>query len=62
MLSFAVVVLFAVFVLIAVRQVGRFRFQIWHVMLGGALAVFVTFQISPVDAFNAVNKIGRAHV
>jgi Na+/H+ antiporter NhaD/arsenite permease-like protein len=55
MLSFAVVVLFAVFVLIAVRQVGRFRFQIWHVMLGGALAVFVTFQISPVDAFYAVN-------
>jgi len=55
MLSIAVVVLFAVFALIAVRQVGRFRFQIWHVMLGGALAVFVTFQISPVDAFYAVN-------
>lgn len=55
MLSIAVVVLFVVFILIAVRQIGRVRFQIWQVMFGGALAVLVTLQISPIEAFNAVN-------
>jgi Na+/H+ antiporter NhaD/arsenite permease-like protein len=45
-----------VFLLIAVRQVGRFRFQIWQVMTGGALAVLITGQISLQDAFTAINS------
>ena len=51
----AIFVLLAVFILIAVRQVGRFRLQIWHVMLGGAVAVLVTLQISPVKALESIN-------
>jgi Na+/H+ antiporter NhaD/arsenite permease-like protein len=51
----SVVILFAVFVLIAVRQVGRFRLQIWHVMLGGAAAAIATLQISPIEAAESIN-------
>ncbi|MBI0584627.1 MAG: anion transporter [Methanomassiliicoccus sp.] len=54
-LSFPIVVLFAVFGLIAVRQVGRFRLKIWQIMLGGAVAVLVTFQISVPEAIEAIN-------
>ena len=45
----------AVFLLIAVRQVGRFTIRIWQVMLGGALAVLLTGQISLSDALRAIN-------
>jgi Na+/H+ antiporter NhaD/arsenite permease-like protein len=55
MVPFVIFVLFAVFVLIAVRQVGRFRLQIWQVMLGGAVAVLATLQISPIHALKAIN-------
>jgi len=48
-------VLAAVFLLIAVRQVGRFSIRIWQIMLVGALAVLVTGQIAPRDAFRAIN-------
>jgi Na+/H+ antiporter NhaD/arsenite permease-like protein len=48
-------VLAAVFLLIAVRQVGRFTIRIWQVMLGGALAVLLTGQISLSDALMAIN-------
>ncbi|MDO9325222.1 MAG: SLC13 family permease [Methanoregula sp.] len=48
-------VLVAVFLLIAVRQVGRFTLKIWQIMLGGALAVLITGQIGPVDALRAIN-------
>jgi Na+/H+ antiporter NhaD/arsenite permease-like protein len=51
----AIIVLALVFLLIAVRQVGRFNLRIWQIMLGGALAVLVTGQITPVDAIGAVN-------
>jgi Na+/H+ antiporter NhaD/arsenite permease-like protein len=44
-----------VFLLIAVRQVGKFRVRIWQIMLGGALAVLVTGQIAVPDALRAVN-------
>jgi Na+/H+ antiporter NhaD/arsenite permease-like protein len=53
--SVPIVVLFAVFVLIAVRQVGRFRLKIWQIMLGGAVAVLVTLQISLPEAVGAIN-------
>jgi Na+/H+ antiporter NhaD/arsenite permease-like protein len=45
----------AVFGLIAVRQVGRFRLKIWQIMLAGAVVVLVTLQISLPDAVAAVN-------
>jgi len=51
----AVVILIAVFLLIAVRQVGGFTFRIWQVMAGGALAVLATGQITPADALAAIN-------
>ena len=43
------------FLLIAVRQVGRFNLKIWQIMLGGALAVLITGQIAPSDAVRAIN-------
>jgi len=48
-------VLLLVFLLIAVRQLGRTRLQIWHIMALGAMAVLVTGQISPPNALEAVN-------
>jgi Na+/H+ antiporter NhaD/arsenite permease-like protein len=50
-----VIILVIVFVLIAIRQVGRFRLRIWQVMLGGACAVLVLGQITPLDACRSVN-------
>ncbi len=51
----SIIVLVVVFILIAVRQIGRFRLQIWQAMLLGALAVLVTGQISPAEALQAIN-------
>jgi len=51
----SIIVLVAVFILIAVRQIGRFRLQIWQAMLLGALAVLITGQISPAEALKAIN-------
>jgi len=50
-----IVVLAAVFLLIAIRQVGRFRLRIWQVMCGGAIAVIVLRQISLSDAVASIN-------
>jgi Na+/H+ antiporter NhaD/arsenite permease-like protein len=52
---FSIIVLLVVFVLIAIRQIGKFRFQIWQIMLLGALAVLLTRQISPAEALKAIN-------
>ncbi len=49
------IVLVLVFLLIAVRQVGGFRFRIWQIMLAGAAAVLLLGQISPADAFRSIN-------
>jgi Na+/H+ antiporter NhaD/arsenite permease-like protein len=49
------VVLAVVFALIAVRQVLGFYIRIWQIMLGGALAVVLTGQISLPDAAAAIN-------
>ncbi|HOT04375.1 MAG TPA: anion transporter [Methanolinea sp.] len=54
-LPLSIVVLAAVFLLIAIRQVGRFRLRIWQVMLGGAFAVLLLGQISLVDAVASIN-------
>ena len=50
-----VVVLLVVFILIAVRQVGSLKLQIWQIMLVGAIVVLVTGQISPVNALMSIN-------
>jgi Na+/H+ antiporter NhaD/arsenite permease-like protein len=54
-MSIAPLVLLLVFVLIAVRRVGRFQLKIWQVMLGGAAAVLATGQISPLAALAAID-------
>jgi Na+/H+ antiporter NhaD/arsenite permease-like protein len=51
----SIIVLLVVFVLIAVRRIGRFRLQIWQAMLLGALTVLLTGQISPAKALQAIN-------
>jgi len=51
----SIIVLLVVFILIAVRKIGRFRLQIWQAMLLGALAVLLTGQISPAEALKAIN-------
>ncbi len=50
-----ILVLLIVFLLIAVRQIGNIRLQIWQIMLLGALAVLFTGQISPAAALKAIN-------
>ena len=50
-----VLVLLAVFLLTAVRQVGRFRFEIWQVMCAGAAAVLLTGGIKPGAALRAID-------
>ncbi|MBI5388815.1 anion transporter [Candidatus Woesearchaeota archaeon] len=52
---FPIIVLLIVFLLIAIRQIGRFKLRIWQIMLGGALGVLFTGQISPANAIKAVN-------
>jgi Na+/H+ antiporter NhaD/arsenite permease-like protein len=51
----SIIVLLVVFILIAIRQIGRFRLQIWQAMLLGALTVLLTGQISPAEALKAIN-------
>ncbi len=51
----SIITLAVVFVLIAVRQIGRFKLRIWQIMLGGAAIVLVTGEISPLDAAKAIN-------
>lgn len=45
----------AVLVLIAVRQVGGIKLQIWQIMSMGALAVVLSGSISPADALSSIN-------
>lgn len=51
----ALIILLIVFILIAVRQVGSIKLQIWQIMLFGAIAVLVTGQISPINALKSIN-------
>ena len=45
-LPLSVIVLTISFILVAVRQIGRIKLQIWQIILGGALIVLLTGQIS----------------
>lgn len=51
----SVIVLLAVFILIIIRRIGKFRLQIWQVMLAGALSVLGSLQITPLHALKAIN-------
>jgi len=51
----SIIVLLIVFVLIAVRQVGHVRLQIWQIMLMGALSVLFSGQISLGNALKSIN-------
>ena len=50
-----VIVLSLVFLLIAIRQVGRYTLKIWQIMLAGAVAVLIFGQITPAAALSAIN-------
>ena len=50
-----IIVLGIVFLLTAVRHIGNVKLQIWQVMLGGAIIVLVTGQITPIAAFHSIN-------
>ena len=54
-MNIPVIVLCAVFVLIAVRRVGKLHFGLWQIMLLGAVAVLVTGQIGPREALGAID-------
>ncbi len=54
-MNISLVVVLAVFVLIAVRQIGHVRLQFWQIMAAGALVVLATGEITPEHAWNAVN-------
>ena len=47
--------LLLVFFLIAFRRIGSVRFQIWQIMLVGAIIVLVAGSITPIDALRAIN-------
>jgi len=53
--NISAIVLVVVFSLIAIRQVGSLKLQIWQIMLFGALCVALLGQISPEEAVRAVN-------
>jgi len=55
MMIISIIVLAIVFVLIAIRQIGNIKLQIWQIMLFGAIAVLITGQISPYDALKSIN-------
>jgi Na+/H+ antiporter NhaD/arsenite permease-like protein len=50
-----IVTLIAVFLLIALRHLLPRKLEIWQIMLGGALAVLLTGQISPKDAAASID-------
>jgi len=51
----SIVILLIVFILIAVRQIGNVKLQIWQIMLLGALGVLLSGQISPERALKSIN-------
>jgi Na+/H+ antiporter NhaD/arsenite permease-like protein len=53
--TISIIILLAVFVLIAVRQIGNLKLKIWQIALGGAVAMLLTFQLSPIQAFSYLN-------
>lgn len=55
MVDLPLFILAVVMTLIACRQIGRVRLPIWIIMLGGAGAVLLLGDISPLNAIHAIN-------
>lgn len=51
----SIIILFLVFVLIAVRQIGDIKLHMWQIMSFGAITVLATGQISLVTALKSIN-------
>lgn len=51
----SILILLSVFILVAIRQVGKLKLEIWHSMTFGAIACLLTGQITPIDALKSVN-------
>jgi Na+/H+ antiporter NhaD/arsenite permease-like protein len=54
-INISTIALALVLLLIAIRQLGELKLQIWQIMLLGALLVLLSGEISPVDAASAIN-------
>ena len=54
-MTISIITLVVVFLLIAIRQIGSARLKIWQIMLGGAVIVILTREITPLAAFHAIN-------
>ena len=54
-MNLSILILAVVFLLIAIRQIGSARLQIWQIMLGGAVLVILAGEISPRAAFHAIH-------
>lgn len=54
-LSLPLIVILVVFVLIAIRRIGKITFKIWQVMTAAALFLILTRQISIKDALLSIN-------
>lgn len=54
-IGFSVLILLGVLLLTALRQIGSLRLQIWQIMTLGALSVLLLGEISPREAFHALN-------
>lgn len=50
-----IIVLIGVFILIAIRQIGNIKLQIWQIMLLGAIIALITRQISVANALKSIN-------
>lgn len=55
MIPFSIIVLICVFFLFAIRKIGRFKFEMWQIMLLGAIVVLLTRQISIKAAIRSIN-------
>src|SRR3989338_812811 len=51
----SIIILLIVFLLIAIRQIGNIKLQIWQIMFGGAITVLATGQIKFANAWKAIN-------
>ena len=54
-MNLSILILAVVLVLIATRGIGRLRIRIWQAMLGGALAMLLSGQITPRQAMTAID-------
>ena len=50
-----VIVLIGVFILIAIRQIGNIKLQIWQIMLLDVIIVLITHQICIANVLKSIN-------